>query len=428
MNPDQVGKGNPTKILIVEDSATQAEQVRFALEEGGYEVIVSRNGREALEAASQHEPALILSDIVMPVMGGYELCRRVKSDPELRAIPVTLLTSLSDPEDVLRGLECGADNFIVKPCDETCLLTRVATMLADRSASRTEFDQEGVEVSFAGNKYVITANRLQILNLLLSTYETAVQKNQELLRVQEELRRTAQAKTEFLANMSHELRTPLNSIIGFSEVLFDETFGPLTEKQRKYVTNVLASGKHLLLLINELLDMAKVESGKMQLNLSILPTKRLLTDISLLVADQVSERKLNMELRIAEDLPNIEADELRVKQILFNLLSNAIKFTPLGGAIGMSADRSGSAIEIAVWDTGVGIAEENIGRVFEGFFRVDTPYSRVTEGTGLGLPLSKKLVELHGGTLSIESEGLNNGTTVLFTLPVLSPSRAHPSA
>jgi two-component system CheB/CheR fusion protein len=248
--------------------------------------------------------------------------------------------------------------------------------------------------------------------------------HEELKELAAELKRVARAKSEFLANMSHELRTPLNSINGFSEVLCDEIFGPLNEKQKTYVNNVLTSGKHLLLLINQILDMAKVESGKMKLALSNLHMKSLLTEISLLVADMVSKKKIDMLLEIADDLPDIEADELKVKEVMYNLLSNAVKFTPEGGKIGMRAKKTDSEIEIVVWDTGVGIARENMEKIFEGFFRVDTPYSRVTEGTGLGLPLSKKLVELHGGKFSVESEGLDRGTSIRFTLPIVSKEDA----
>ena len=244
--------------------------------------------------------------------------------------------------------------------------------------------------------------------------------HEELEELAAELKRATRAKSEFLANMSHELRTPLNSINGFSEILYDETFGSLNEKQKKYVEYVLTSGKHLLLLINQILDMSKVEAGKMKLTLSNLPMKSLLNDISLLIADMVSKKKIGMLLEIAQDLPDIEGDELKVKEILYNLLSNAVKFTPEGGKIGMRAKRIDAQIEIEVWDTGVGIAAENMDKIFEGFFRVDTPYSRVTEGTGLGLPLSKKLVELHGGKFSVVSEGLSKGTQVRFTLPIIS--------
>ncbi len=244
--------------------------------------------------------------------------------------------------------------------------------------------------------------------------------HEDLKELAAELKRTALVKSEFLANMSHELRTPLNSINGFSEVLYDETFGSLNEKQKKYVNNVLTSGKHLLLLINQILDMAKVEAGKMKLSLSNLPMKSLLNEISLLVADMANKKKLQMLLEIAEDLPDIEADELKVKEIIYNLLSNAVKFTPEGGDIGVRAKKAGSEIEIVVWDTGVGIASENMVKIFEGFFRVDTPYSRLTEGTGLGLPLSRKMVELHGGELSVESEGLNKGSSIRVILPIVS--------
>lgn len=244
--------------------------------------------------------------------------------------------------------------------------------------------------------------------------------HEELQELAVELKRTTRAKSEFLANMSHELRTPLNSINGFSEVLHDETFGPLNEKQKQYVNNVLTSGKHLLLLINQILDMAKVEAGKMKLELSSLPMKSLLNEIPMLVADMAGKKKLQILLEIAKDLPDIKGDELKVKEILYNLLSNAVKFTPEGGKIGMRAKKADSEIEIVVWDKGVGIAPENMGKIFEGFFRVDTPYSRVTEGTGLGLPLSKKLVELHGGKFFVVSEGLNKGTQIRFTLPIIS--------
>ena len=302
---------------------------------------------------------------------------------------------------------------------------------------KTTFDNYEVEHDFATiGRRIMLLNARQIQRVLgkeriillaiediteRREIENGLEKaHEELKELAAELKRTARVKSEFLANMSHELRTPLNSINGFSEVLYDETFGPLNEKQKKYVNNVLTSGKHLLLLINQILDMAKVEAGKMKLALSSLPMKSLLNEISLLVADMVSKKKIEMLLEIAEDLPNIEADELKVKEIIYNLLSNAVKFTPEGGKIGMRAKKADSEIEIVVWDTGVGIAPENMGKIFEGFFRVDTPYSRVTEGTGLGLPLSKKLVELHGGKLSVESEGLNKGTSVRFTLPIIS--------
>jgi len=306
---------------------------------------------------------------------------------------------------------------------------------------KTTFDNYEVEHDFATiGRRIMLLNARQIqrvsgqeLIILLAIEDITERReienslgkaHEELEGLAVELERTARAKSEFLANMSHELRTPLNSINGFSEVLFDETFGPLNDKQKKYVNNVLISGKHLLMLINQILDMAKVESGKMKLTLSKLPVKDLLNEMALLVADLAGKKNLEMRVEISNDLPDIDADELRVKEIIYNLLSNAVKFTPEGGHIGIRAVRTGEVIEVEVWDTGVGIAVENMDKIFEGFFRVDTPYSRLTEGTGLGLPLSRKMVELHGGVLSVESKGLDQGTAIRFTLPVRSKQGA----
>src|SRR5437867_3150793 len=176
------------EILIVEDSPTQAKQLQYILEQHGYSLSTVRNGREALASIGQRPPALVISDIIMPEMDGYELCRQIKQEDKLKSISVILLTSLSDPADVVRGLEAGADSFLFKPYDERYLLARVAYVLANRHLRETERTQVGVEIFFAGRKFFITSDRLQILNLLLSTYEAAVQKNQELALAQDELR------------------------------------------------------------------------------------------------------------------------------------------------------------------------------------------------------------------------------------------------
>ena len=285
-------------------------------------------------------------------------------------------------------------------------------------------DETGQKLYFEVNRIVLDKSRVKEGAELVILHDITQRKKSEESNNARVIAEAAnRAKSEFLANMSHELRTPLNSINGFSEVLYDETFGPLNEKQKRYIGNVLTSGKHLLLLINQVLDLAKVEAGKMKLELSNLPMKSLLNDMAMLVAEMAGKKKLAMSLEIAEDLPDIEGDELKVREIIYNLLSNAVKFTPEGGEIGLRAKKADNGIEVVIWDMGLGIAPENMGKIFEGFFRVDTPYSRVTEGTGLGLPLSKKLVELHGGTFSIKSAGLYKGTEVRFILPVI-PKKA----
>lgn len=451
-------KNSEKKIMIVEDSAIQAEILRRILVAEDYSVIIAKNGAEGLSKAKGLKPDLVISDINMPEMNGFELCRQLKNDADTLTTPVILLTSLSAPSDVISALECGADNFLVKPYDKSHLLSRIEYIFINRELQENTQSHDGVEINFSGRQYIITSEKKQILDLLISTYENAVHKNNELISVQKKLETlneeleqkmknvqtlnddltiqraeaenarkhaeiASRIKTVFLANMSHELRTPLNSINGFSEVLYDETYGPLNDKQKKYIGNVLTSGKHLLLLINQILDTAKVESGKMKLTLTNLPTKQLLFEISQLVEDLANKKKLQMIIEIEEDLPDIEGDELKFKEIIYNLISNAIKFTKDEGKIGLRAKKAGSAVEIEIWDTGIGIAAENMEKIFEGFFRVDTPYSRLTEGTGLGLPLSRKLVELHGGILTAESEGLDKGTLVRVTFPIISQGR-----
>jgi DNA-binding response OmpR family regulator len=201
------------KIVIVEDSPTQAEQLKYILETHGYQVIAASNGREALALLGSDKPNLVISDIVMPEMDGYELCKQIKTDEKLKDIPVILLTALSDPADVIRGLECGADNFLTKPYDERVLFSRIEYLRLNWRLPESKQVQMGVEITFSGQKYFITSDRLQILNLLLSTYEAAVSKNRELVQAQGELRRLneqleqhVKARTAELVKANKELK------------------------------------------------------------------------------------------------------------------------------------------------------------------------------------------------------------------------------
>ena len=224
-------------------------------------------------------------------------------------------------------------------------------------------------------------------------------------------------KSEFLANMSHELRTPLNAIIGFSEVLSEKYFGELNEKQADYVKDIHTSGKHLLSLINDILDLSKIEAGRMELDLAEFDLPSALQNALTLVRERAQRHGIKLDLESDPALGQFYADERKFKQIMLNLLSNAVKFTPEGGRVGVSAKPNGSAIEIAVADSGVGIADADQEAIFEEFKQVGTDYTKKAEGTGLGLALTKRFIELHGGTIRVSSAP-GKGSTFTFTLPI----------
>ena len=249
--------------------------------------------------------------------------------------------------------------------------------------------------------------------------------------------------------MSHELRTQLNAIIGFSEVLQEGYFGGLNEKQQEYVADILSSGRHLLSLINDILDLSKIESGKMELELTRFSVKDLLEKSIFMIKEKALKHRISLSVEMPEpnDPFEITADERKLKQVLFNLLSNAAKFTPDGGSIvlgarktadfeerrsqltgeepgagdGVHAAYSGPGVEIHVSDTGIGLAEDDISHLFDEFFQVGTGMSAQTPGTGLGLPLAKRFVELHGGVIWVKSGGPDQGSVFAFLLPLEGP-------
>jgi len=241
------------------------------------------------------------------------------------------------------------------------------------------------------------------------------QMNDELGRLYNELEAASRHKSEFLANMSHELRTPLNAIIGFSQVLKEQMYGDLNAKQADYVDDVLSSGQHLLNLINDILDLAKVEAGRMELQRTTFSLPGVLENAMSLVRERAIRQGVGLTAAIAPPVGLLEADERKVKQILFNLLSNAVKFTPSGGQVTLAASLVEDEVEISVRDTGVGINAEDQVRIFEEFYQVGT--AQTQEGTGLGLTLTRRLVELHHGRLSVESEP-GVGSTFTVTLPL----------
>jgi signal transduction histidine kinase len=237
----------------------------------------------------------------------------------------------------------------------------------------------------------------------------------ELADKSHQLEVASQHKSEFLANMSHELRTPLNAIIGFSEVLTERMFGDLNEKQEEYLKDIHASGAHLLSLINDILDLSKIEAGRMELELTDFDLPTAIDNALTLVRERAGRRGIALHLAVDERLGQMRADERKVRQVVLNLLSNAIKFTPEGGRIEVRAVPNDGLVEVSVSDSGVGIAPEDQEAIFEEFRQVGTAAKKV-EGTGLGLALSRRFVELHGGRIWVKSE-VGVGSTFSFTIP-----------
>jgi len=254
----------------------------------------------------------------------------------------------------------------------------------------------------------------------LSLQATVAIENARLFQEAREARGQAeaanQAKSEFLANMSHELRTPLNAIIGFSEVLSERMFGEINDKQAEYLSDILESGRHLLSLINDILDLSKIEAGRMELEPSDFDLPRAIENTLTLVRERVQRRGIALGHTVDKRLGMIHGDERKVRQVLLNLLSNALKFTPEGGRIDVQAALRDGVAEVSITDTGVGISPEDQEAIFEEFRQVGTAAKKV-EGTGLGLAISRKFVELHGGTIRVTSQ-LGKGSTFIFTLPL----------
>jgi two-component system, sensor histidine kinase and response regulator len=433
------------EILIVEDSPTQAERLRRLIQSKAYRVRVAANGRLALALLREHRPHLVLSDIIMPELNGYELCRAIKEDPALRDIPVILVTALNDAKDIIRGIECGADNFIRKPYSEEYLLSRISHMLVNQKL-REAPESEGIALYLGEQKHFIHAGRQQILDLLISTYEQAVQVNSELqarerqvielnMRLAHhaaeletinreialknlELAEASRMKSAFIANMSHELRTPLNAIIGFTGALLMKLPGPLTPDQDKQLNTIRTSARHLLSLINDILDVAKIESGKVTLALERVQCQDLLGQTIDTLRPLAAQKGLALTLELPPEPVVIDSDKRALTQIIINLVNNAIKFTDTGSVkvtLGQRLEEGQLVTEFAVTDTGAGIRAEDQSKLFQAFSQLDSTSTRHAEGAGLGLYLCQNLANLLGGKLYFHSE-FGAGSTFILAL------------
>ena len=379
------------KILVVDDSQDSRLLPETILKAAGYtELIAAESAHAAFklmgmdgEESAGTDVDLILMDITMPGMDGIEACRRIKAETPLRDIPVVVVTAHTEVKELDSAFAAGAIDYITKPLNKVELLARVRSALT----LKQEMD-----------------NR-KLANIELE------EKNREL---EEE----SLAKTQILSTVTHELKTPLTSIVGYIDrmLLQRERVGPLNERQERYLETVQRNGRRLKVLIDDLLDVSRIESGSLELSFAELDVQREAEEVVRSVQDQIKEKQQHVVLNISANLPRLKADELRFSQVLTNLLSNACKYSPDGATTTITAIEQDELIRIDVSDTGVGLSTANQSRLFSKFFRADNSSTREVSGTGLGLFITKSIIEAHGGQIWVRSEE-GKDSTFSFTLP-----------
>jgi signal transduction histidine kinase len=417
-------------VVIAEDSPTQAELLRTTLTEAGYGVTVAANGREALASARVVKPAVVITDVVMPDMDGYQLCRAVKSDDRLRDVPVMIVTSLSAIDDIVMALESGADNFIRKPFDPRALLARLDFLLANRKLRSHSKLQFGIEITLGGWRHLITAEREQILDLLFSSYEEALQANEELREQQDEIRslnlqlaaraveleKAVEQLRAFSHTVSHDLRTPLANMAGFSSVLVHKYADKLDAKGVRYLTAIQTESERMMRIVEDVMYLANIERSRVQ-------RERVdLADIARSIAEALAdgdERAVQFDC-VAHAPAYCDARLVRVA--LTNLLGNAWKFTSrrpdarVSFSVQTGAD---GEPEYVVADNGAGFDMANAHRLFKPFERLhrDDEF----KGFGIGLATVQRVVTLHGGHIRAESAP-GQGARFYFSLGPAAPA------
>ncbi len=379
---DETNLSRTASILVVDDDPVVRSLMRATLENDNFEVIEAVDGVEGCQLYEKHRPDLLLVDVIMPRMDGYELCRELRSRLASAYVPIVVATSLDDVPSIAQAYDAGATDFIPKPINWLVLNHRV--------------------------RYILRASR---------AFQELRRNQERLIAAKDAAEAASRSKSEFLANMSHELRTPLNAIIGFSGMMSDRMFGPINEKYAEYAAVIGDSGRHLLAIINDILDLARDEANRLIVAEEEVEISRVVDLSSRIVQELAVKAEVDFVSETEDFLPTVRGDTAKLTQILVNLLSNAIKFTPAGGRVRLTIGlqpEGGMIFQVA--DTGIGMTAEQIPIALSPFGQVDSGLNRKYDGVGLGLPLTKRLIELHDGTIKITSAP-GRGTTVDFHLP-----------
>jgi signal transduction histidine kinase/uncharacterized protein (DUF302 family) len=387
-------------LLAIDDDPDNRAFLTKAVSKQGFDVVVAPTATHARHLLEERRPALIFLDVQMPQESGLSLLPQM-----LRAYPeavVVMMTAYGSEQVAAEALRGGADDYIAKPIDLQ-RLRELLTRNLDKQRLRAERQS--------------LISRLKDSNRYLMRQHAALRRaDEEILQVNRQLEQSNRYKSEFLANMSHELRTPLNAILGFSEILLDPSMNLTPGERIEFLRNIHGSGQHLLGLINDILDLAKIEAGKMELHLEPVDVQHTLHEVTSILEPMARQQGLALVTEGNKPAGLIQADHSKLKQVLYNLLSNAVKFTPAPGQVTLRVQDGADQLLVSVHDTGIGIKPQDLPKLFREFEQLDGSYTRRYQGTGLGLALCRRFVEMHGGRIWAESE-FGQGSTFTFTIP-----------
>jgi len=404
-------------VLAVEDSLVQAKRLEHFFKEYNVNFKLFSNAEDAFKIALEEKPELIISDIVMPGMDGYEFCKKIKSTEELSKIPIILLTSLQDPHDIIKGLQAGADNFITKPYDEKYLYSRIQYLLINKEFRFSGSGDMVIELIFRNQKYQINSDKKQILDLLLSVYEAAIQRNDELTAIKaqletanENLKQANQDLEAFSRTVSHDLKSPLNGIIGLTYLITSDNSFQINDEVKEMLDDINKSAWSMSNLIQDLLDFAR--AGEVVIEQDAVN----LSEIAEEVVENIKLRDnlKNVNINIESDLM-AKADPKMIKVVLDNLLGNAFKYSALIENPEISfgkKDYYGHDL-FYVKDNGSGFDMSKADKLFQPFQRLHSVEE--FKGTGVGLSTVQRIIDKHGGQIWAESE-IGKGATFFFTL------------